>query len=1118
MSDAPNVSALLAPDFLWDYRCNEKGCCCGPWKVGLREEDFHRLRLAATGTPLAGELSKALAVKEATPFANFLPSNSRVRRFDGHFASVRKGADGNCTFLDEDTRCRVHATVGEEALPGICRNFPIAGFEAPDGPMAFWDLLCPEVANLLASASTPASIKPMPEGFQGARVVFRPGVPLQEVALTEQLSVPYQDYAAFRAAALESLAAGHEGPLKPLAHLVAYVHRWGESSVQPALGGPPLTEAMGAVVIEHLVNGALDAEAQREALSAKVSFARRFFTHHTWGEEGVLNVIEAGHLPNAEAALTALDGVAPSVHLALTNYLIMKLWGIPLARRGSVQGDLLELLRRLATALYVAGGLAHHRGGPLSAEQLVAALSFADVVYRVPTTAPKPLAERPRASTLALTGKLSDLARFAPTLGPLRLGVGGFESDAAMLAQLMRVLRVRAQIALEGHAVEVKRGVRAMRASEALSADPLWAETSQVSLKQRLAADSAAFTARLALSTDTVALARVSRRLRLTSEEVQLLGVLLANQSDLAWSRAMAHVTLDYGDRAPTFRSLEVLFGPAVRQLLGAQSRLRRLHLVTARGEGADGDTMEARLELPAEVLAALLGGAATWPNALGAFRCRPARTSAWLSPPAEVQAALTGAAQRGSERGTLIALVGPDGLDRPGLLQRSLARDVFAVRMDAEALKAAKGGGVQALYLAARHAVLAGQECLYMIDAQGLAVSAARDALIELATLIGRPLFVATERSPSALYGRVSVDEVKVTGAALSDRTKALVRSVPSDVLLSEPGALQGLLRSIAVPPARIPGAVDRVVGEALVKASGSGRPGGRARPKLSVERLRGALREQISSNIGDFAHAITPGGSWSDLQLAVESKAQLQEVVTAHQHRDKVLNAWGFAGTGATGNGVTALLYGPPGTGKTMAAGIVAGELGLEVFQVDLSRVVNKYIGETEKALGKVFDEAQRGEVLLLFDEADSLFGARTEVQSSTDRYANLEVNYLLQRIEAYTGIVVLTTNHESLIDPAFKRRLRYQIHFPLPAAEERSGIWRSLMPPEMPLSDDVDIDELAHRFEFSGGHVKNAVLTAAILATIEGTAVGMGHLTEGGNREYRSLGKIVREYDDD
>jgi SpoVK/Ycf46/Vps4 family AAA+-type ATPase len=203
---------------------------------------------------------------------------------------------------------------------------------------------------------------------------------------------------------------------------------------------------------------------------------------------------------------------------------------------------------------------------------------------------------------------------------------------------------------------------------------------------------------------------------------------------------------------------------------------------------------------------------------------------------------------------------------------------------------------------------------------------------------------------------------------------------------------------------------------------------------------------------------------------------------------------------------------MSGPPGTGKTMVAGLIAQELGLDLYQVDLSRVTSKYIGETEKNLATLFDAAECGHAVLLFDEADSLFAKRTEVRSSNDRYANLEVGYLLQRIESFTGIALLTTNHESSIDEAFRRRLALHVRFPLPDEQHRERLWRSMLPVQAETAADIDFSRLAHDFEMTGGYIKNAALRAAYLAADEGRPIGMNHLWRAARSEYESTGKVA------
>jgi len=194
-------------------------------------------------------------------------------------------------------------------------------------------------------------------------------------------------------------------------------------------------------------------------------------------------------------------------------------------------------------------------------------------------------------------------------------------------------------------------------------------------------------------------------------------------------------------------------------------------------------------------------------------------------------------------------------------------------------------------------------------------------------------------------------------------------------------------------------------------------------------------------------------------------------------------------------------------------MSASIIARELSTDVYKVDLSRVVDKYIGETEKHLGRIFDEAERGQVVLLFDEADSLFSQRTEVSRSTDRYANMEVNFLLQRLEHHEGIVILTTNHAALIDPAFKRRIRYHVHFPMPDEHARARLWEGLIPTDAPKDSEIDFEYLGSAYEMSGGHIRNAIIRAAYSAADAQQALGERGLIEAADIEYRAMGKLVR-----
>ena len=270
-------------------------------------------------------------------------------------------------------------------------------------------------------------------------------------------------------------------------------------------------------------------------------------------------------------------------------------------------------------------------------------------------------------------------------------------------------------------------------------------------------------------------------------------------------------------------------------------------------------------------------------------------------------------------------------------------------------------------------------------------------------------------------------------------------------------------------------------------------------------------AVRSVVDDKLTTLGVRIEWKQSWADLVLPDDSYEELREMVSRVRHRRKVVDEWGFGDKIAKGLGVAALFCGPPGTGKTMAAGLVANDLGLDLYQIDLSRMVSKYIGETEKNLAQVFEAAETGHAVLLFDEADSMFAKRTEVKNSVDRYANLEVNYLLQRMEAFTGITILTTNNDSAIDEAFRRRLAFRIQFPMPEEDERKRLWRALIPAQA-LAPNIDFDQLAVKFVMSGGYIKNAAVRAAYLAAAEGGLIEMRHLVKAAGAEYLSMGKVM------
>jgi ATPase family associated with various cellular activities (AAA) len=275
----------------------------------------------------------------------------------------------------------------------------------------------------------------------------------------------------------------------------------------------------------------------------------------------------------------------------------------------------------------------------------------------------------------------------------------------------------------------------------------------------------------------------------------------------------------------------------------------------------------------------------------------------------------------------------------------------------------------------------------------------------------------------------------------------------------------------------------------------------------------INAAVRRLAAGHISALAPRTRPARSWDDLVLDRDRTERLREVVARCRHKRKVFGAWGFSALPS--GGVVGLFSGASGTGKTLAAEIIAGELALDLYKVDLATLVSKWVGETEKNLSLVFSAAEASNVALFFDEADALFGKRSEVSDSHDRYANIEVAYLLQRLERYEGLVLMATNLATNIDPAFLRRIHVHVDFPLPEEPERRRIWERSLPPAAP-RESLDIDVLAKLFKLSGGSIHNAALTAAFLAADAGTAIGMAAVVEAVQREMRKLGRLLTPAD--
>ncbi|MCC7362775.1 MAG: ATP-binding protein [Dehalococcoidia bacterium] len=430
----------------------------------------------------------------------------------------------------------------------------------------------------------------------------------------------------------------------------------------------------------------------------------------------------------------------------------------------------------------------------------------------------------------------------------------------------------------------------------------------------------------------------------------------------------------------------------------------------------------------------------------------------------------------RCSER-VLHHLIGADYLDAElAAILRPLPPPAGGASPHTTALRELLAGGL---------AVLAGD------DAQ-----AKRGAIAALALESRRPVFVLRgEDVPAAPHDRARTArlwerEAALTGALL---LLELDGDAPAGVTFAEE-----LRAPLAVAAANTPPGLHRPHGRLVVN-----RPRWRAGADAPAAN-RAAL--------GDLAQEIEPLAAWDDLVLPGPQLDVLRQVALHVRHADRVYREWGMATKSARGLGISALFAGPSGTGKTMAAEVLANELALPLYRIDLATVVSKYVGETEKNLRRIFDAAEEAGAILLFDEADALFGKRSDVRDSHDRYANIEVSYLLQRMESYAGLAILTTNMKQALDAAFLRRLRFVVHFPFPDAAQRAEIWRRVFPGELPRYE-LDVQRLA-QLNVAGGNIRNIALHAAFLAASNGGAVTMAHLLQSARGEYARLEKPLSE----
>lgn len=617
-------------------------------------------------------------------------------------------------------------------------------------------------------------------------------------------------------------------------------------------------------------------------------------------------------------------------------------------------------------------------------------------------------------------------------------------------------------------------------------------------------------------------LAWLAQTFDLTRFDLDLLLVALAPEIDLRYERLYAYLQDDVTRRRPTVDlALNLLCTSAAAKLAGrshlaADAPLLRHHLLRLR-PAAPQDApsfLDYTLQVDPQITDALLGQAGL-DRRLAAF-CRLEQPSlTWDQTPANDGrlAALPALARQAQADGQALRLYfhGPAGagqrqaatavasdLGRP-LLYADLAR-LTSSAADHDLLRVlwreAHFQGAL-LFLDQLDAIRQPEQTLYAALMAGLAEF---NGLVILTgaqpwapdprylTAVTVVPFVVPDAASRQAYWQVGLTAAGVTAPA------ATVEALASRFRL-------------------LPGQIDEAVADACNRAAWRAAAGAQE-AGLLAEDLFAAARAQSGHELAALARKIEPLTTWPLLVLPDDVTAQLHELVQRAAARARVLDTWGFAHVLSRGKGTTALFAGPSGTGKTLAAEIMARDLGLDLYQIDLSSVVSKYIGETEKNLDRIFRAAEHANAVLFFDEADALFGKRSEVRDSHDRYANLEISYLLQRMEAYEGLAILATNLRQHLDEAFTRRLSMVVHFPAPDEPSRRRIWQTIWPPETPVAADVDIDFLARQFKLAGGNIQNIALNAAYLAAADGGVVTMGHLRHATRREYQKLGKALSD----
>ena len=616
--------------------------------------------------------------------------------------------------------------------------------------------------------------------------------------------------------------------------------------------------------------------------------------------------------------------------------------------------------------------------------------------------------------------------------------------------------------------------------------------------------------------------ARLQESYGLSDAELDVVLIVVAPEIDLRYERVYGYLQDDVTRRRPTVDlALDLVSRTAQeklahRALFGSGAPLTRFRLLELASEpNSVAPPLLAHVVVPGEQVVDLLTGQSGPGRSLAPFTTRidPGARPAQGAPlaPGEWEPLTDLAAQAWRKRPLRLHFRGggTGGLAAAQALAGKLGTPLLV--SDLGRLAAGGGGSTERAGLLARVFSTARlQEAVLCLDrADDVAgVTEDRAALDrELAEHTGIVILAGDQAWRPSGGEPLGVLEIRLSPPGFAARRAAWLDAIAAYGGTVSPADADALAASFRI-------GLDQIAESAAVAAQAARLAGGDAAAGAGgLERagLFAAARSQGGHKLSALTRRIEPVYRWDDLVLPGESVAQLREICRRTGLRERVLGDWGFGSKLSRGRGTAVLFAGPPGTGKTMAAEVVAGDLGLDLFTIDLSAVVSKYIGETEKNLERIFSAAEDADAILFFDEADALFGKRSDVRDAHDRYANIEVAYLLQRMEQYEGIAILATNLRQHLDDAFTRRLAFVVDFPFPGDAERRQIWELALA-GAPLAAGADLDRLARGFRLSGGSIRNAALQAAFLAAGDGTPIGMPHLQDAVRRELRKMGKVA------